>query len=65
DHGIAAPVKPEHMHIHLPPPSYFPLVLAMGMALVGVGLLSHLAVAVVGAVVLIYGVWGWALEPTE
>ncbi|MEX2372223.1 MAG: cytochrome c oxidase subunit 4, partial [Dehalococcoidia bacterium] len=65
DHNIAAPERPEHMHIHLPPPSYYPLIVASGMALLGVGLLAHLAVSVFGALVMIYGTWGWALEPTE
>ena len=51
--------------IHLPPPSYFPLVVAFGIASIGVGLLSHLGMAVAGVVVLVYGVWGWALEPTD
>ena len=65
DHGISLPERPEHLHIHLPPPSYFPLVLAMGAGLIGVGLLAHLGIAVVGALVTVYAVWGWALEPTE
>jgi cytochrome c oxidase subunit I len=65
DHNIQTPEKPEHMHIHMPPPSYFPLVIATGALLLGVGALSHLAITGLGAVVIIYGVWGWALEPTD
>jgi cytochrome c oxidase subunit 1 len=65
DHNIAPPEVPANLHIHLPPPSYFPLVLAGGVALIGIGVLSHLAVTVLGAVVAIYAVWGWALEPTD
>ncbi|MQC17215.1 MAG: cytochrome c oxidase subunit I [Chloroflexi bacterium] len=65
NHGIALPERPEHLHIHMPPPSYFPLVVATGVALVGVGLLSHVGVSVSGALIVVYGVWGWALEPTE
>lgn len=65
DHGIALPERPEHLHIHMPPPSYFPLVIAGGVALIGLGLLAHLGLAVAGALVIVYGVWGWALEPTE
>ncbi len=65
DHGIELPPRPEHLHIHMPPPSYFPLVIAGGVALIGLGLLSHLGLAVAGALVIVYGVWGWALEPTE
>ncbi|MCK9487196.1 MAG: cytochrome c oxidase subunit I [Dehalococcoidia bacterium] len=65
DHGISLPARPEHLHIHLPPPSYFPMIVAMGIGLIGVGLLSHLALSFVGVAVLIYGIWGWSLEPTS
>ncbi len=51
--------------IHLPPPSYYPLIVAMGTGAIGVGLLSHLAVSIAGVVIVVYGVWGWALEPTD
>jgi len=33
--------------------------------LLGVGPLSHLLVTVLGVPVLIYGIWGWVVEPTE
>jgi cytochrome c oxidase subunit 1 len=65
DHNIAPPEVPEHLHIHLPPPSYFPLVLAMGLSLVGVGALAHLAIVGLGVAVVVYAIWGWALEPTD
>ncbi|MYH40796.1 MAG: hypothetical protein F4150_03300, partial [Chloroflexi bacterium] len=51
-------------HIHLPPPSYYPLLIGVGFTLMGVGALSHLAVLALGVVIVIYGIWGWALEPT-
>src|SRR5690606_20050128 len=51
--------------IHLPPPSYFPLMVAMGIGTIGVGLLSHLAVSFAGVAILLYGTWGWAIEPTD
>ncbi|MEX2375914.1 MAG: cbb3-type cytochrome c oxidase subunit I, partial [Dehalococcoidia bacterium] len=65
NHGIAPAERPEHLHIHMPPPSYFPLIVAAGVALIGVGLLSHVGVSVSGALIAVYGVWAWALEPTE
>lgn len=51
--------------IHLPPPSYFPLIVTLGILGIGVGFLSHLALTGVGIAVLIYGIWGWAVEPTD
>ena len=65
DHGIAPTPVPEHNHIHMPPPSYFPLVVSLGVILISVGALSHLAVTGVGVVVAIYGIWAWTLEPTD
>ena len=63
--GIAPPEVPENNHIHLPPPSYMPLILAIGIGVLAVGLLSHLALVGIGVAVAIYGIWGWTLEPTE
>ncbi|MDA0301246.1 MAG: cytochrome c oxidase subunit I [Chloroflexi bacterium] len=65
DHGIAPPPVPEHNHIHMPPPSYFPLILALGVLLIAVGALSTLAIAALGVMICVYGIWGWALEPTD
>jgi hypothetical protein len=49
----------------MPPPSYFPLVIGIGVLLIGVGALSSLAITALGVVIAYYGTWGWALEPTE
>jgi len=65
DHGIARKPVPEHNHIHMPPPSYFPLIVSFGALLMSVGAMTHLSVLALGALVAIYGVWGWALEPTD
>ena len=65
DHGIEKPEAPSELHIHLPPPSYFPLLIGLGMLLLGVGVLSHLALTGLGVAVIVYSVWGWALEPTD
>jgi cytochrome c oxidase subunit 1 len=50
--------------VHLPSPSYWPLVLALGMPLVGYGLIFNLWWAVPGVVLIIAGVYGWAMEPS-
>jgi len=52
-------------HIHLPPPSYFPMVVALGIITMGVGFLSHLALTFAGLALLVYGVVAWAMEPTD
>ena len=50
---------------HLPAPSYFPLVLAAGLPLIGYGLIFNLAVAGVGGAAVLAGFVGWALEPAD
>jgi cytochrome c oxidase subunit 1 len=49
--------------IHMPSPSYFPLVAAAGLPLIGYGLIYHWSVAVLGALLTIGGLFGWSLEP--
>jgi cytochrome c oxidase subunit I len=60
------PPKP----IHLPSPSYFPIVLAAGLPLIGYGVVFHTSLLgklliVVGAIVSAAGAFGWGMEPTE
>ena len=51
--------------IHMPSPSYFPIVAAFGLPVIGYGLIFALpAVIVVGAAVTLAGFFGWALEPS-
>ena len=49
--------------IHLPTPSYYPLLVALGVTLIAAGLLSHLFFTVFGGVLTFLAVLGWALEP--
>jgi len=52
----------EHPEIHLPAPSFWPIVLAFGMALIAVGVVSTIIVSIVGVVVLLVAIAGWTLE---
>jgi cytochrome c oxidase subunit 1 len=49
--------------IHLPSPSYFPILTSLGLPLVGYGLIYGVYVSIIGAVVILGGLFGWALEP--
>ncbi|MGH2740301.1 MAG: cytochrome c oxidase subunit I, partial [Actinomycetota bacterium] len=49
--------------IHMPDPSYMPFLAALGMPLIGYGLIYHLAFAAIGALIMITGLIGWSLEP--
>jgi hypothetical protein len=51
--------------IHMPSPSYFPVVAALGLPVIGYGLIFAMpAVIVVGAAITLAGFFGWALEPS-
>ncbi len=50
--------------IHMPSPSYWPLVLAIGLPLIGYGLMYSYWIVAVGVLVLFVGIYGFALEPS-
>jgi len=50
-------------HIHIPSPSYYPLIAASGMPIMAYGLIYFFPAVVVGLIVLLLGIYGWALEP--
>jgi len=50
--------------IHLPSPSYFPLVASLGLFAFGFGLIFSWWLAGGGLVVMLAGLFGWALEPS-
>jgi cytochrome c oxidase subunit 1 len=52
-----------HGDIHMPSPSYMPLIAALGIPIIGIGLIYDYALVAVGATLLIVGIYGWALEP--
>jgi cytochrome c oxidase subunit 1 len=49
--------------IHLPTPSFFPLIASLGFPLVATGLIYDYALVPVGATLIVVGLYGWALEP--
>ncbi|MEJ7798974.1 MAG: cytochrome c oxidase subunit I [Ilumatobacter sp.] len=48
--------------IHLPSPSYWPLVAALALPVIAYGVVFHLALCAIGATMLLMAVFGWALE---
>jgi cytochrome c oxidase subunit 1 len=51
--------------VHLPSPSYWPLVIAVGMPIIGYGLIFNLWLCLVGGALVLAGVYGWAMEPAD
>ncbi len=51
-------------HIHLPSPSYWPLVLAISMPMMAYGVIYSTLLIIVGAAIAVAAMFGWALEPS-
>ncbi len=49
-------------HIHMPSPSYWPIVLAFGLPVITFGVIYSLLISVIGAVIVLFAAYGWALE---
>jgi len=49
--------------IHMPSPSFFPLIAAAGLPVLATGLIYDPALVAVGAATTMIGVFGWAIEP--
>jgi cytochrome c oxidase subunit 1 len=64
DSGASGHEAGEHGHgIHIPSPSYYPIITALGLPIMGYGLMYFFPLVFVGLIVLLLGVYGWALEP--
>jgi cytochrome c oxidase subunit 1 len=50
-------------HIHLPSPSYWPLILSVGMLVICYGVIYSTLLLAAGAAIAILALFGWALEP--
>lgn len=48
--------------VHLPSPSYYPIVLALGLPIIAYGLIFSLWLCIPGAALLIWGMVGWIFE---
>ena len=57
--------EPGATGIHLPSPSYWPIVLSFGLPFVCYGLIFSLWWSALGAIFVIGGIYGWALEPAD
>jgi cytochrome c oxidase subunit I len=50
-------------HIHLPSPSYWPIILAFGMMVIAYGVIYSTLLLAAGAAIAVLALFGWALEP--
>ena len=55
----------ESHNIHLPQPSYWPVVASIGMLVFGFGLIYNVAVIVIGVAITMIAVYAWSFEPVN
>ena len=51
-------------HIHMPSPSYWPLVIAIGLPIIAFGVIYNLLLSFIGGAIVLLGAFSWALEPS-
>jgi len=56
-------VNADH-HIHLPSPSYWPIVLAFSLPIIAYGVIFNHIISIVGVLILFLAAYGWAMEPS-
>ena len=59
---IAEQERNADKHIHMPSPSYWPIVLAFGLPVITFGMIYSYLISVVGGVIVLFAAYGWALE---
>ena len=55
----------EEVEVHMPNPSYWPLLVGAGLTIAAAGLMIHIAVSILGVAWTIIAVYAWSLEPAS
>ena len=55
----------EEVEVHMPNPSYWPLLVGAGLTIAAAGLMIHIAVSILGVAWTIVAVYAWSLEPAS
>lgn len=60
----ASPVEghTEEEHVHLPPSSIWPISLALGISLAGLGVVTSMPVSIVGLILMFVSIISWVQE---
>ena len=61
---LAAEEAKADKHIHLPSPSYWPIILAFALPIMGYGVIYNRLLIVAGGLLVLLAMFGWALEPS-
>ena len=54
--------KTKPSEVHVPSPSFWPITLAAGLALIAIGVVSSIFISLLGVIITIAAIAGWALE---
>jgi cytochrome c oxidase subunit 1 len=64
EHGDGDPHGDAHEHIHLPSPSYWPMVASIGLPIIAYGMIYRfLPVIILGGIWTLASLYAWAMEP--
>ena len=61
---VASLQAPTRRRLHLPSPSYWPMIAAAALPVIAYGVIYHVLLSVVGVAILVTALFGWALEPS-
>ena len=59
------PAPPPGEAVHLPGPSYLPVVTALGITIAVTGIVISIPIAVLGLLLTVYAAWRWVRETRE
>jgi cytochrome c oxidase subunit 1 len=62
---IAVEERHADAHIHLPSPSYWPIVLAFSLPILAYGVIYNVLLIAAGGAIAVLAIYGWALEPAD
>lgn len=66
DTSVAEHAEEDEEHdVHMPNPSYWPLLVSAGLTIAAAGLLIHILVAIFGVAWTIVAIYAWSLEPAS
>jgi hypothetical protein len=61
-HADGAPAPPQGEAVHLPGPSYLPVVTALGLTLAVVGIVLSIVLVGLGLAITVIAVWRWVRD---
>ena len=64
-HGGTGESRDPSAHPHMPDPSYFPIIMGVGMFIAALGMVTMYIISIVGVLIFIGGLYGFCFEPVN